>query len=130
MYRTVTNNFRVTVVPEFLGDRSEPARGRYFWAYRIEITNLGRSSAQLTHRHWRITDANGRLEEVKGAGVVGEQPVLAPGESYHYTSGCPLTTPSGIMAGSYRFVDENGAVFDVEVPAFSLDSPHVKRVLN
>ncbi len=130
MYKSVTNDIRVVVEPEFMGERSQPERGQYFWAYRIEITNLGRKTAQLTHRHWRITDANGRLEEVRGAGVVGEQPTLAPGESFNYTSGCPLTTPSGIMAGSYRFVDEAGEPFDVAVPAFSLDSPHAKRVLN
>lgn len=130
MYKAVTHNIRVTVEPEFLDDRSEPARGRYFWAYHIEITNLGMKKAQLTHRHWRITDASGKLEVVRGPGVVGEQPTLAPGETFNYTSGCPLTTPSGIMAGSYRFVDDEGHPFDVEIPAFSLDSPHVRRVLN
>ena len=130
MYKSVTNNISVVVEPEFLGDRSQPERGQFFWAYRIEITNLGRKSAQLTHRHWRITDANGRLEEVRGPGVVGEQPTLAPGEKFNYTSGCPLRTPSGIMAGSYRFVDEAGDAFDVSIPAFSLDSPHTKRTLN
>lgn len=130
MYKSVTNDIRVTVEPEFLDDRSQPERSRYFWAYRIEITNLGRKTAQLTHRHWRITDANGHLEEVRGPGVVGEQPTLKPGESYNYTSGCPLNTPSGIMVGSYRFVDDDGEAFEVSVPAFSLDSPHVKRTLN
>lgn len=130
MYTSVTHDIRVVVEPEFLRDRSEPERGRYFWAYRIEITNLGHRTAQLTYRHWRITDANGRLEEVRGPGVVGEQPTLRPGETFHYTSGCPLTTPSGIMVGSYLFVDEAGEKFEVEVPAFSLDSPHAKRILN
>ena len=130
MYTSVTHNIRVVVEPEFMDDRSQPGRGQYFWAYRIEITNLGGKSAQLTHRHWRITDANGKLEEVRGAGVVGEQPTLGPGETFNYTSGCPLTTPSGIMTGSYRFVDEEGGAFDVSIPAFSLDSPHARRTLN
>lgn len=130
MYRAVTHDFQVVVEPSFMADRSQPEEARYFWAYTIEITNLGRKTAQLTHRHWRITDANGKVEEVRGQGVVGEQPMIEPGQSFHYTSGCPLTTPSGIMAGSYRMVDEDGRVFDIEIPAFSLDSPQTKRVLN
>ncbi len=85
---------------------------------------------QLTERHWKITDANGRLEEVKGPGVVGEQPVLKPGETFRYTSGCPLTTPSGIMTGTYRMVAENGDVFEAAIPVFSLDSPYEARILN
>jgi ApaG protein len=129
-YQATTHNFRVSVEPEYLEDRSEPSRNQYFWAYHVEIINLSSSEAQLTHRHWRITDGNGRMEEVKGPGVVGEQPVLAPGERFEYTSGCPLTTPSGIMAGSYRFVGESGEAFNVEIPTFSLDSPHVKRTFN
>ncbi len=130
MYKSVTHDISVSVEPEFLGDRSQPEHGRFFWAYHIEITNLGRRPAQLTHRHWRITDANGKLEEVRGPGVVGEQPKLAPGERFKYTSGCPLTTPSGIMTGSFRFVREDGEAFDVAIPAFSLDSPHARRTLN
>lgn len=130
MYTSITHNIRVTVEPHYLDDRSEPDRGHYFWAYNVEITNLGSSSAQLTHRHWRITDANGQMEEVRGPGVVGETPVLAPGQSFQYTSGCPLKTPSGIMAGSYRFTGQGGVAFDVEIPAFSLDSPHARRILN
>lgn len=129
-YQATTHNIRVRVEPEFLEDRSRPEQNRYFWAYHIEILNLGPSEAQLTHRHWRITDANGRHEEVNGPGVVGEQPILLPGERFRYTSGCPLTTPSGIMAGSYRFVSPDGAVFDVEIPAFSLDSPYARRTVN
>lgn len=130
MYRAVTHDFQVTVEPSFMADRSQPDEARYFWAYTIEIANLGRRTAQLTHRHWRITDANGKVEEVRGQGVVGEQPMIEPGQSFRYTSGCPLTTPSGIMAGSYRMVDEDGRAFDIEIPAFSLDSPQAKRVLN
>ena len=130
MYKSVTHGIQVVVEPEFLDDRSEPSEGHFFWAYHVSITNLGQSEARLTHRHWRITDANGRLEEVRGPGVVGETPLLQPGQSFEYTSGCPLRTPSGIMAGSYRFVRPSGEAFDVEIPAFSLDSPHARRVLN
>lgn len=129
-YQATTHNIRVSVEPEYLEDRSQPRRNQYFWAYHVEIINLSPFEAQLTHRHWRITDGNGRQEEVKGPGVIGEQPILAPGERFEYTSGCPLPTPSGIMAGSYRFVGEGGVPFDVEIPAFSLDSPHVKRTVN
>ena len=102
----------------------------FFWIYTIEITNLGRQTVQLTARHWIITDGNGVVEEVQGPGVVGEQPVIPPGESFRYTSGCPLTTPSGIMVGSYQMLDEAGRPFEVNIPAFSLDSPFAKRVLN
>lgn len=130
MYKAITHDIQVVVEPRYLDDRSEPEKGHYFWAYKVEITNLGAASAQLTHRHWRITDANGTLQEVRGAGVIGETPILLPGQSFQYTSGCPLTTPSGIMAGSYRFVGQGGVAFDVEIPAFSLDSPHARRTLN
>jgi ApaG protein len=130
MYSAVSNSIRVTVQPKFMPEQSEPDQGRYFWAYTIEIANGGDSTVQLTHRHWEITDGEGRREEVRGAGVVGEQPTLKPGQSFRYTSGCPLKTPSGIMVGAYRMIDENGQVFEVEIPAFSLDSPYAKRVLN
>ena len=130
MYMAVTRDIQVTVIPEFMPDRSEPKQGRFFWAYTIEIANLGRLRVQLLSRYWRITDALGRVEEVQGLGVVGEPPVLNPGETFRYTSGCPLTTPSGIMMGHYRMEDDTGRSIDVEVPAFSLDSPHGKRVLN
>ena len=130
MYTAVTRDIQVTVLPQFVAERSEPDEGRFFWAYTIEITNLGRESVQLTARHWVITDGNGLIEEVHGPGVVGEQPVIQPGESFRYTSGCPLNTPSGIMVGSYRMVDNAGAGFDAEIPAFSLDSPFALRTLN
>lgn len=134
MYKSKTHNIEVTVEPEFLADRSQPDAGRFFWAYSVGITNLSDHAVQLMHRHWQITDANGRREEVRGPGVVGEQPVLQPGEHFKYTSGCPLTTPSGIMVGSYSFVDlesgTDGDKFEVDIPAFSLDSPHARRVLN
>lgn len=130
MYTAVTHNIQVTVLPEYLPDRSEPERGHYFWAYTVEIANLGERMVQLIARHWLITDADGKIEEVQGLGVVGEQPVLQPSESFRYTSGCPLSTPSGIMAGTYRMADEEGTAFEVVIPAFSLDCPHVKRILN
>lgn len=130
MYSQTTQDIEITVEPEFLADRSVPDQGSYFWAYTIEIFNRGTRTAQLVSRHWIILDANGRREEVRGAGVVGEQPILKPGESFRYTSGCPLATPSGIMSGSYRMVDEDGRSFDVVVPSFSLDSPHTPRVVN
>jgi len=130
MYSALTHDVRVTVRPEFALERSEPALSRYFWTYTVEIANLGPAAVQLTHRHWRITDGRGRLEEVRGPGVIGEQPVIEPGHAYSYTSGCPLATPSGIMEGVYRMIDENGRGFDVEIPAFSLDSPFSPRTLN
>ena len=130
MYTAVTRNIQVTVLPEFLRERSNPEHGQFFWAYTIEISNHGQADVQLTHRHWKITDANGALEEIRGPGVVGEQPILKPGDSFRYTSGCPLRTPSGIMAGTYRMVDAEGREFAVAIPAFSLDSPVARRVLN
>ena len=130
MYSAVSNNIRVTVEPKFLPEHSDPEEARYFWSYTIEIANAGDATVQLTHRHWLITDATGRREEVRGPGVVGEQPTLRPGEAFRYTSGCPLSTPSGIMVGTYRMVDESGRAFEVQIPAFSLDSPHAKRVVN
>lgn len=130
MYTAVSNKIKVTVRPKYLEEQSEPDEGRYFWSYTIEIANVGDRIVQLTHRHWQITDANGRLEEVRGPGVVGEQPKLKPGDAFSYTSDCPLKTPSGIMVGTYRMVDESGEAFDVAIPAFSLDSPHAKRMMN
>lgn len=130
MYSRVTKGIHITVEPEFVPERSDAEEASFFWAYTVEIANQGRSTVQLTERHWKITDGNGRQEEVHGPGVVGEQPVLRPGESFRYTSGCPLSTPSGIMTGTYRMVDERGDVFEAEIPVFSLDSPYVARVLN
>jgi ApaG protein len=130
MYMAITNDIQVTALPDFLPDRSDPDQSRYFWSYTIEIANLGRERVQLVSRHWIIIDANGRKEEVRGPGVVGEQPVLEPGETFRYASGCPLTTPSGMMQGSYRMVTDEGATFDVEIPAFSLDSPMSHPTLN
>ena len=130
MYRAATRSIEVTVKPRFLSERSSPENGYFFWAYTITLTNRGRETVQLKTRHWRITDANGKLLEVRGAGVVGEQPVLKPGESFEYTSGVPLPTPSGFMVGTYGMVTEAGEPFDIEIPAFSLDSSHAARTIN
>ncbi len=130
MYRARTRSIEVTVTPKFVPDRSSPKSSYYFWAYTIEITNHGSHAVQLKTRHWRITDALGRVQEVRGPGVVGEEPVLQPGESFDYTSGVPLPTPSGFMVGSYGMVGADGETFDIAVPAFSLDAPDQARVIN
>ena len=130
MYSAVTRDIRITVEPRFLDDQSAPDEGRWFWAYEVEIANLGREPVQLKTRHWRITDAVGRTQDVRGIGVVGEQPVIEPGAAFTYTSGCPLPTPSGIMAGSYRMEAPGGESFEVTIPAFSLDVPDAHRTVN
>jgi ApaG protein len=130
MYRAVTRQIEVTVEPNFLPERSSPDRQQYFWSYTIVITNAGPETVQLKTRHWIITDGTGRKQEVRGEGVVGEQPVLAPGERFEYTSGVPLTTASGIMTGRYQMVSETGERFEIDVPTFSLDSPEGKRTVN
>jgi len=130
MYQALTQNIRVTVEPFYLEDQSTPADAHFVWAYQVRIENVGSETVQLKNRHWRITDALGRVQEVRGAGVVGEQPVLRPGDSFEYTSGTPLQTPSGIMAGSYEMERSGGEFFEVEIPAFSLDSPHQQVRLN
>ncbi|MEE8499723.1 MAG: Co2+/Mg2+ efflux protein ApaG [Kiloniellales bacterium] len=124
MYHETTRSIRVTVEPFYLEDQSSPSDGHYVWAYQVRIENHGDETVQLLNRYWRITDSLGRIQEVRGAGVVGEQPTLKPGESFEYTSGTPLHTPSGIMVGTYEMESAGGGRFDVAVPAFSLDSPH------
>lgn len=124
MYETITRDIRIAVEPHFLADQSDPAQNRYVWAYRVIISNGGVMTVQLRSRYWRITDAAGRVQEVRGDGVVGKQPVLAPGESFEYTSGTPLPTPSGFMGGAYQMQTGEGECFDAEIPTFSLDSPH------
>ena len=130
LYSRVTRDIEITVLPEFLPERSDASEDHYFWAYTVEIANQGAATVQVTDRHWKITDALGRLEEVRGPGIVGEQPVLQPGEVFRYTSGCPLSTPSGFMTGTYRVVIDGGEAFEAEIPPFSLDSPYLSRVLN
>jgi ApaG protein len=124
MYSKTTRMITVTVRPAYLANQSSPAENRYVWAYHVRIDNEGRETVQLRSRFWRITDGFGRVQEVRGPGVVGEQPVLHPGASFEYTSGTPLPTPSGIMVGTYQMETAEGERFDVAVPAFSLDSPH------
>ncbi len=130
MYRAVTRKIEVTVTHRFLSERSSPSNSHYFWAYTIDITNLGPETVQLKTRHWKITDANGRLQEVRGAGVVGEEPTLKPGQSFEYTSGVPLQTPSGFMVGTYGMITDQGERFDIDIPAFSLDSSYAERTIN
>ena len=130
MYSETTREIRVTVKPFYLEDQSAPVEDHFVWAYHVRIDNTGADTVQLLTRHWRITDSLGRIQEVRGAGVVGEQPVLSPGQSFEYTSGTPLPTPSGIMAGSYGMESVSGERFEVVIPAFSLDSPHQAVQLN
>jgi ApaG protein len=130
MYRAVTRQIEVTVEPNFMPERSSAEKRQYFWSYTIVIVNSGTETVQLRTRHWIITDAAGRKQEVRGEGVIGEQPVLAPGERFEYTSFVPLPTASGFMTGSYQMEAEGGGRFDIDVPTFSLDSPDNKRVLN
>jgi len=130
MYRAVTRNIEVIVEPSFLPEKSSLPHSQFFWAYRIAIINRSAETVQLKSRHWIITDSNGREQVVKGAGVVGEQPVLPPGEKFEYTSGVPLETPSGFMSGRYQMVNDRGEPFEIDIPLFSLDSPVGKRTLN
>lgn len=130
MYSAVTRGIRVTVTPQYLEEESLPASGQYFFAYTVEITNLNPDRTTLLRRYWRIVDGMGRVQEVRGAGVVGQQPALGPGESFTYTSGCPLSTPDGTMQGHYEMEAPDGEIFVADIPAFSLDSPHAKRSLH
>ena len=130
MYKAVTRGISVSVTPSFMPEESSPEDGRYFFAYAVEIINLGLERVQLQSRYWKIIDGRGQVQEVRGAGVVGKQPVLGPGESFSYTSGCPLTTPNGTMQGSYTMVTAAGETFEAEIPAFSLDSPGTRRVVH
>src|SRR5262252_3753212 len=130
MYRAVTRNIEIVVTPRFVADRSSPDNNYFFWAYTVSITNKGAETVQLKTRHWRITDAHGRHQEVRGAGVVGEEPVLKAGESFEYTSGVPLQTSSGFMVGTYGMVSASGEQCEIGTPAFSLDSSDRKRAIN
>jgi len=120
----------VSVRPQYLPDQSDPAGSQYVWAYHVRIENQGGETVQLRSRHWRITDGLGRLQETRGPGVIGKTPMLRPGEVFEYTSGTPLSTSSGIMSGSYQMVSETGEKFDIEIPAFSLDTPAAPRSLH
>jgi ApaG protein len=130
VYETRTRDIVVRVITDYLAGQSDPAEGRWVWAYTIEIENHGTETVQLISRRWTITNATGKVEEVKGQGVVGEQPTLRPSEAFRYTSGCPLTTSSGSMHGAYQMVTDEGELFEAEIPAFSLDLPGTRRALN
>lgn len=129
-YSAETNGILIRVRPSYLAGQSDPEAGRWVWAYQIEIVNLSGSTVQLMARRWTITDAHGHVEEVRGPGVVGEQPVIEAGGSYSYASGCPLSTDSGSMVGAYFMTDAEGRSFEADIPAFSLDTPDARRVLN
>jgi ApaG protein len=127
MFERTTRQIKVSVSPAFLADQSAPDNNHFFWAYTVHIENAGPDTVQLRARYWRIIDANGRTIEVKGAGVVGQQPILRPGETFEYKSGTPLETPSGMMLGAYQMQTANGEAFQVDIPVFPLDSPHEDR---
>ena len=129
-YTASTREIAVSVEPRYLEARSSPETSQFFWAYRVVIENRGQETVQLLSRHWMITNARGELTEVKGPGVVGEQPVLKPGESFEYTSGAPLNTPSGMMGGAYQMETASGERFDIEIPTFSLDRPNQGVLMN
>ena len=130
MYTATTRAISVTVKPQYLPDQSDPTKAQFVWAYQVRIENKGDTAVQLRSRHWKITDGLGRLQEVKGPGVVGKTPRLRPGEVFEYTSGSSLSTSSGFMGGTYQMVSESGENFDVEIPTFSLDTPSISRQLN
>ena len=130
MYEEITKKIKITVNPEFLEEHSDPDEKRFIWAYHVKIENQGIDTVQLLSRSWKITDALGRVQEVRGSGVVGEQPILKPGTSFEYTSGTPLKTPSGFMMGFYKMEKENGDSFNASIPSFSLDSPHESGASN
>jgi ApaG protein len=129
-YTANTRGIAVSVLPTYIEAKSSPDSSQFFWAYRVIIENQGPETIQLLSRHWMITNARGELTEVKGPGVVGEQPVLKPGESFEYTSGCPLDTASGMMGGAYQMETDSGERFDIEIPTFSLDRPNQGVLLN
>lgn len=130
IYEATTRDITVRVVPNFMEEDSAPLRDYYFWAYTVDIQNDGKQPVQLLSRHWQITDATGRTQEVRGPGVVGEQPTIDPGDNFRYTSGAPLRTPSGIMLGWYTMETEDGETFEITIPAFSLDSPYTAQRMN
>ena len=129
-YTAITRGILVSVETTYLEANSSPDNAHYLWAYRVTIENQGLETVQLRSRHWMITNARGEFTKVKGPGVVGKQPLLKPGESYSYTSGAPLDTPSGMMGGSYQMESERGERFDIEIPTFSLDSPNQGAMVN
>jgi ApaG protein len=130
MYETSTRNIRVAVKPAFLDDQSDPDEQRYLWSYTVTIENKGPETVQLLSRYWQIIDGDGHVQEVRGPGVVGAQPVIAPGQKFQYTSGCPLPTASGFMSGKYQMRSSSGEAFEADIPAFLLESPHERRQIH
>ena len=130
MYTKTTKKISITVNPYFLEDQSEPDDQHFVWAYQVTINNLSKNVVQLKNRYWKIIDSNGTKQEVKGEGVVGEQPVLNPGEKFEYTSGTPLTTHQVLWKGHYEMEIKNGSIFEAFIPQFSLDSPFTSNQLN
>jgi ApaG protein len=130
VYEAKTRGIVVRVAASYLPAKSDPLEGKHFWAYMIEIENHGEETVQLLSRHWVIRDSFNRVEEMTGAGVVGEQPTLKPRDAFRYTSGVPLNAPSGTMRGSYQMLTDEGDAFDAEIPEFSLDLPGAKRTMN
>ena len=130
MFKATTHGVSVTVMPVYIDERSNPESSQYFWAYRVVIENNSNQTLKLLTRYWKITDSNGHVEEVRGDGVIGEQPVLNSGENFSYTSGCPLSTSSGIMEGSYNMQNDSGEILEISIPAFPLDLPDLRPVIN
>jgi ApaG protein len=130
VYERTTQDIRVTVKPAYLDDQSEPAESRYVWSYAVTIENLGKETVQVISRYWHITDARGHVQEVRGPGVVGEQPVLEPGQAFEYASGCPLPTASGAMVGRYQLRSASGETFEADIPMFLLESPYERRQIH
>jgi ApaG protein len=126
-FEETTRNIKIAVEPDFLEDQSDPEENRYLWAYRVTIENKSELTVQLLSRYWHITDGRGRVREVRGDGVIGEQPVIAPGRAFEYTSGAPLETPSGFMTGTYHMRASSGESFEVGIPMFNLESPYAAR---
>ena len=130
MYEQETAGMVVRVEPQFLPEESRPEDSRFVWAYTIEIENRRPDAVQLMSRYWRITDENGATQEVRGDGVIGQQPVIEPGQSFRYSSAAPLAAPSGVMMGAYSMQRGNGEAFDISVPLFALESPNNARLVN
>ena len=130
MYNSITSDISVSVLPVYIDERSNPDHGQYFWAYRVVVENKSQQIVQLVSRYWHITDDKGHVEEISGPGVVGEQPILKPGDAFEYTSGCPLETSSGIMTGHYMMKIQDGETIKVAIPAFSLDLPDADPIFN
>ena len=130
IYKAITGDVQVEVQTEYQPDRSSPEKGHHVWTYHVEICNLGQNDIQLRSRYWRIVDGHGRVQEVRGRGVVGEEPLIEAGECFSYSSGCPLDSESGFMSGHYEMETRDGSKFDVIVPTFSLDIPDRTIILN